>query len=767
MSYLDFPPQFIVWKSVAGMPGVKPRKVPHDPVRRENIDHLNAANWMDYHAAEYAAASAGPEYGVAFVVTENDPIFLLDLDNCIDENGQTAPWAQQIGMMFPGSWKERSTSGTGWHIMGYCNREVLEDLKSKFIPHGHPTGATDGEFYHWGRFVALGKGNEEGTLAQDWTNSILQLPIPRKSQDAGDVDSFQSPEQDYNGPADDAELIERMIDSSKQRHGFGYSGGSVPFHDLWEANSEVLSRAYPAQNVKGRVTWDGSTADQALMNHLAFWTGRDLPRMARLFRQSSLDQYRQDRGKCDQRHSRYLEEFTGLSACRGTSKWLGQGSQDSQEEKNDKAIARGELIGPNEYPLFFDSIVWIGERKNFLMPNGTLYDKEQFDAHFGGWRFMVAPEQKPSSRASEGFLTSTLWRGPRVERTEFDAQKPYQEVSVQGGKTFVNTYKPVHAIPASYGDVAPLFQLLSANFPDHQDREYLLAWMAANVQRPGQIIGWAPVLQGTQGCGKSILWERLLTYCLGEEYISAPSFRDLAQGHNGYMRDKLLICMDEMNKSGKRVDIAETAEYLKTFITNAKIPLREMRIDTRTIRNTANWFFTTNHMDAMFAARGERRYAHYISLLQTPQDLIAAGLDERFFRAWVEWFEGHGKEACRHYLSTRPSDCDRRAPVTTSTKLALSEGLGDIALFVNDMIERAEIGFKKGWISTWHVREQCERFGERVPGPRAMSKALTELGFVRSDKIRLQNGNTSVIYCWPELAKVPDPRAAFFAAQTG
>lgn len=764
MSYAEFPPQFIVWKSMPGLPGTKPRKVPFSPARGENINHLEPGNWTDYATAQ--AATQGHEgCGVAFVVTENDPLFLLDLDNCIDANGVTAPWAQQIGMMFPGAWMERSTSGTGWHIMGVCRPDDLADLKSKFIPHGHPTGATDGEFYHWGRFVALGLGNTGGAIGQDWTNSILQLPIPRKSEEAGSLEEFQTAEDDFNGPADDAELIQRMVNSSKERHGFGYSGGAVPLHDLWEANAEVLTRAYPAQSVKGRVTWDGSQADQALMNHLAFWTGRDLPRMTSLFRQSSLDQYRTDRNKDDIRHPKYLEAFTALNACRGTTKWIGQGSKDSQDEKNANAIQRGELIGPNECEAFFNGVVWIGERKAFHMKNGLFYDKEQFDAHFGGWRFMVAHEQKPSARASEGFLVNTLWKGPRVDRTEFDARKAFQEVTFKDGQTFVNTYRPPHAVPASYGDVAPLFQLLGANYPNHDDRETLLSYMAANVQRPGELIGWAPVLQGTQGCGKSILWERVMTHCLGEQYIAAPSFRDLAQSFNGFMRDKLLICMDEMNKSGRRTDIAETAEYLKPFISNKTVSLREMRIDTRTVKNTSNWFFTTNHIDAMFAARGERRYAHYISRMQSPYDLEQAGLTERFFRQWVEWFDGHGKEACRHYLLTRPSNVARRAPLTTSTQEALSEGLSDIAATINDAIERCDLGFKGGWISAHAVKEAYERKGDRPPGPRAVSKAVEELGFVKVDKIRLENGDRTTVYAWPELMKTANVKQAFMEAQ--
>lgn len=72
MSYAEFPPQFIVWKSMPGLPGTKPRKVPFSPARGENINHLEPGNWTDYATAQ--AATQGHEgCGVAFVVTENDP----------------------------------------------------------------------------------------------------------------------------------------------------------------------------------------------------------------------------------------------------------------------------------------------------------------------------------------------------------------------------------------------------------------------------------------------------------------------------------------------------------------------------------------------------------------------------------------------------------------------------------------------------------------------------------------------------------------------
>mgnify|MGYP000496936405 CR=1 FL=1 len=47
----------------------------------------------------------------------------------------------------------------------------------------------------------------------------------------------------------------------------------------------------------------GSEADAALMTHLAFWTGKDMPRMDRLFRMSGLG--KRDKATKNDRHLDY------------------------------------------------------------------------------------------------------------------------------------------------------------------------------------------------------------------------------------------------------------------------------------------------------------------------------------------------------------------------------------------------------------------------------------------------------------------------------
>ncbi len=63
--------------------------------------------------------------------------------------------------------------------------------------------------------------------------------------------------------------------------------GKAGFSDLWEARTDPLASTYPA-DASGASAYNASSADAALAQHLAFWTGRDCARIERLMRQSAL-----------------------------------------------------------------------------------------------------------------------------------------------------------------------------------------------------------------------------------------------------------------------------------------------------------------------------------------------------------------------------------------------------------------------------------------------------------------------------------------------
>lgn len=258
----NLPARFVNWRMIDG------RKV---PCRRDGA--LCNAHDPANHLTYAEAATAG--HGVAFDLQKDDGLFFLDLDKCRNADGSWRSEAEAIFLSFGGAWGEISQSGNGLHILGRCDPSRLADRRNKW------NGWL--EFYTDQRFIAFGTtgwapiGGK--TTGQDWTDQLLRT-VPARPF-LGDLPEGVDPA--YTGPADDDVLIKMML-ASKGSTGamFGHSATIV---QLWNADP-ALAKFYPAFD--GGDGFDHSSADAALMSHLAFWTGKDMQRMDRLFRRSAL-----------------------------------------------------------------------------------------------------------------------------------------------------------------------------------------------------------------------------------------------------------------------------------------------------------------------------------------------------------------------------------------------------------------------------------------------------------------------------------------------
>ena len=105
--------QWINWKLVDKGDGKKPTKVPCDTQGNE-INAHDPRYWLDYGTAL--------AYGkVGFVLTENDPYFVIDLDHALVD-GQWSDFSKAVCSMFAGAYCEISQSGTGLHIFARGKR---------------------------------------------------------------------------------------------------------------------------------------------------------------------------------------------------------------------------------------------------------------------------------------------------------------------------------------------------------------------------------------------------------------------------------------------------------------------------------------------------------------------------------------------------------------------------------------------------------------------------------------------------------------------
>ncbi|MEH6358967.1 MAG: hypothetical protein V7745_08255, partial [Pseudomonadales bacterium] len=259
--------QFINWALIAKEGQAKPTKVPVNATTGRAIDPHNPTNWM---TADQAFATGQP---VGFVLTDDDPFWFLDIDNCATPEGWS-DLSRSLCAAFPGAAVEISQSGQGLHIFGVGNG-----------PAGHKSRTKTGlEFYTTKRFIALGLQGVQGDIWTEWSAQLADV-IPRyfdKTTDATEAILSHGPRADWSGPVDDDELIRKMLHSKGASATFG---NSATFKQLWEAD-RLLGQFYPDPE-QGR-QYDASMADGALLSHLAFWTGCDAIRMDRLFRRSGL-----------------------------------------------------------------------------------------------------------------------------------------------------------------------------------------------------------------------------------------------------------------------------------------------------------------------------------------------------------------------------------------------------------------------------------------------------------------------------------------------
>lgn len=87
-------PQWVCWRREADRDG-RQLKVPYDPRSSRRASSSDPATWATFEQALQAFPAGGYD-GIGYVFAADDPFAGIDLDNCIDESGALAGWAQEV-----------------------------------------------------------------------------------------------------------------------------------------------------------------------------------------------------------------------------------------------------------------------------------------------------------------------------------------------------------------------------------------------------------------------------------------------------------------------------------------------------------------------------------------------------------------------------------------------------------------------------------------------------------------------------------------------
>lgn len=725
--------QFIVWEAVWDAAKGKYDKLPRDPVTGGNTDHLHPAAWMPFHTAQQIALHRG--WGVGFILTDKDPFFCVDIDSALTPSGWS-PVAQELCAAFHGAAIEVSHSGKGVHIFG--TGQWPPDHRCKNVQAGI-------EFYTTGRFIALTGTNAVGNALTDCTQTTYwflnkYLP-PRVSH--GSENWTTEPDPEWSGPDNDDELIKKML-KSKSSAAASF-GSRAPLKALWECDEVELARCYPSQS--GDV-FDRSSADAALLQHLAFWTGKNCERMERLFARSGLI-----RGKwIDREDYRYDSITRSVAWCSGVYK-AKQHKEPQQPapyvvtaEVDESTFRHGyQFLGLPQQIEHFKGCVYVTKQHAVWSPTAGFLKAEQFRAMYGGYWFALdSLGDKTTKNAWEAFTESQGLFNPRAVLPCFRPELGTGTIIDEEGVTKVNTYVPID-VKRLQGDPAPFLDHVRRLLPLDSDREILISYMAACVQHQGEKFRWAPLIQGVEGNGKTIL-SLAVASAIGRRYSHSPKAAQIANNFNFWIENKLFIYVEDIYTP---VDKQEILEALKVMITGTFLEIEPKGRDTYMADNRANFILNSNHQDGVRKTRNDRRIAPFFTAQQEVEDLTRDGMTEDYFSCLDHWLKNGGYAVVSEFLHTYqiPAHLNpvhhARAPRTSSTDAAIFAGMGGVEQEIAEVIAQGRPGFAGGWVSSVALDRLLEqrRDARRIPTNKRKD-LMHSLGYIYHP--HLQDGRASM-----------------------
>lgn len=717
--------QFVIYKIIPKGNG-KSDKRPIDPNTLTPGGITDPKIWMPLPTALDMVMALGQPYGLGFALTKEDPFFFVDIDSCLQGNGQWSPLAQDILTLFHGAGVEVSQSGKGLHIIGKAH--APEDHRCR-----NEREFTGLELYSHGRLIALtglntlGDANQECTLQLD--QFILKyMPPVTDAAIPGSSTWTDTPDATWSGPTDDVELIDRALKSTSAGAQFG---GRASFKDLWTADVDKLSMAYPSKT-EGQ-DFDHSAADAALAQHLAFWTGKDCERMLRLMFQSGLVREKWERQD-------YLRERTIPTAIsQQTSVYSGRKSKEvtvpggAPAEEGQGGIAAGaQFMTAREQLEYFKGCVYVRDQDRIFVPDGGLLKSSQFRAFYGGYTFALDNSNiKTTKSAWEAFTESQAVRHPMATCLGFRPDTPPGRIHEEEGRMILNTYVPISTRRVE-GDAAPFYDWFRRALPLQEDRDIIWAYMASLVQNPGVKFQWWPFIQGAEGNGKTLLF-RVLSHCVGHRYTHLPNANDIANVFNGWVMFKLFIGVEEIYVSNKR----EMMDSIKTIITNDRMGMQFKGADQFTGDNMANGIACSNHQEAVAITFDTRRWAPFFCAQQTAQDLARDGMTGGYFPNLYRWLKTDGYAILNHHLRSYsiPKHLDPAvervvAPRTSSTISAVVASRGAVEQEIIEAIEQERPGFRGGWVSSIALTNLLEskRMAQFV-APSKRRQLMQKLGY--------------------------------------
>ena len=420
---------------------------------------------------------------------------------------------------------------------------------------------------------------------------------------------------------------------------------------------------------------------------------------------------------------------------------------------------------------FWDRYIWVESLERFFdLDQRVLISESQFSRRFPDVGDGIKKSQNAAIMWHEG--------ASNKRKTWATTYRPRSPLIVEeDGARCVNTWQPG---PAQNGalalvrgsgadgqvtdeDVAPWLSLAWHLFPaqlsaaqrgtgEREVADWLLDWLAHQVQKPGQKCTWHPVIGGAQGTGKDTLIQPVMD-AIGRRNTVEIAPDDFHSQWTYWVEGASLVVVQEVNSFHRR----ELTDRIKRYLAAPpeKLPVNTKGLKQYHLPNILNVLLMTNHPDAVAIEHGDRRLFVAWSDADPWPDMA--------FIELYRWLENGGSALVGKWLMQRDLSAfeqTKRAPDTAAKRDMQVASRGGIDGELLGWIADGDGPFERDLVTVEEVQAFIERVAtdDRIKrsSVNAVGRALRRVGC--HDLGRLRYGDVAM----EADGKRRPPRARFY-----
>lgn len=293
-----------------------------------------------------------------------------------------------------------------------------------------------------------------------------------------------------------------------------------------------------------------------------------------------------------------------------------------------------------------------------------------------------------------------------------------ERIYTERGLFFYNRYAPpVLQEPSGRDSAAGAVKIFCEHlqYLTTSEAEYqtLLEYFAFIAQNPGKKLAWAPLIVSQRhGVGKSILLY-LLQGIFSARYVDAVDAIELTQPHTDYLKDKLLVLVEEVEHGDKNV-----MSKLKSLISSTVFRVIAKYARTYTASNTCNFIFFSNRIDAIRIDKYDRRLFVVFNNKKEKE--------ENYYTELYKVFTENAQDIYGFLLSVDLSAFSphRRPTMTEGKKLLIGQSQSELEIYLNEQKENNSGAFAQKIIRPKKVLADIDMLGPRTIQGRVGMKAV-------------------------------------------